>query len=214
MFEGELPKNAFKVNLCMGEYEDYLDRLDRRIYLTREISDDIIDSSMDSGLSLSTIIVDAIIAYNRADVGLAKKDRAPIRLYINSPGGNIMDGFAIVGAIKTSKTPVYTINIGQWASMAFLVGISGHKRFSLPDMTFLMHDGSNFVIGSTNKVQDQMDFNRRYEKEVIRAHVLECGKMSAEEYDSRVREEVYMLPSDALKYGFIDKIVKSLDEVI
>lgn len=214
MFEGELPKNAFKVNLCMGEYEDYLDRLDRRIYLTGEISDDVFDSGMDSGLSLSTVIVDAIIAYNRADVGLAKKDRAPIRLYINSPGGNIMDGFAIVGAIKTSKTPVYTINIGQWASMAFLVGISGHKRFSLPDMTFLMHDGSNFVIGSTNKVQDQMDFNRRYEKEVIRAHVLECGKMSAEEYDSRVREEVYMLPSDALKYGFIDKIVKSLDEVI
>lgn len=206
----DFPKAAMRVSLCMGEYESYLDGLDRRLYLATTIDDAIYDFDM----SKATELVDAIIAYNREDKDLPVKGRKPIRLYINSPGGDVTDGFAIVGAIKTSKTPVYTVNIGQWSSMAFLIGITGHKRFSLPDMTFLMHDGSNFMIGSTSKVQDKMEFDRRYEKEVIRAHVLEHGKMSAEEYDRRVREEVYMLPTDALEYGFIDKIVKSLDEII
>lgn len=204
------PKNFAKVSLCMGEYENYLDRQDRRLYLTTVIDDAIYDFDM----SKSTEIVDDIIAYNREDRDIPREERKPIRLYINSPGGDVRDGFAIVGAIRTSKTPVYTINIGQWSSMAFLIGITGHKRFSLPNMTFLMHDGNNFMFGTTGKVFDQVHFEERYENEVVREHVLKYGKMLAEEYDEKVRKEVYMLPEDALRYGFIDKIVESLDEII
>ena len=139
-----LPREQYRITLGMGEYEYYLDIQDRRLYLTTPIDNDVMDFGMSNAMSLT----DNIISYNREDQNLAISDRKPIRLYINSPGGDIVEGFSLVGAIETSKTPVYTINVGQWSSMAFLIGIAGHRRFSLPYMTFLMHDGSSFTYGS------------------------------------------------------------------
>ena len=206
----KFPEDKYRISAVMEEYERYLDERDRRLYLTSPI--DACDYDYD--MSMATQLVDNILAFNREDRDIPVTERKPIRLYINSPGGDITDGFAVVSAIKLSKTPIYTVNIGRWASMAFLIGITGHKRFSLPNMTFLMHDGQNFAYGSTTKVQDEAEFNKRYVKEVIRTHVLEHGKMTAEEYDRRVREEVYMLSSDALEYGFIDEIVENIDDIL
>ena len=137
-----------------------------------------------------------------------------ISLYINSPGGNLNEGFALIDAIKISKTPVYTINVGQWSSMSFLIGITGHKRFSLPSATFLMHDGSSGAFGSTSKVQDCVEFEKRFKNEVIKKHVLDHSKMQAVDYDALARVEYYLLPKDALERGFIDKIVDDIDAIL
>ena len=137
-----------------------------------------------------------------------------ISLYINSPGGNLNEGFALIDAIKISKTPVYTINVGQWSSMSFLIGIPGHKRFSLPSATFLMHDGSSGAFGSTSKVQDCVEFEKRFKNEVIKKHVLDHSKMQAVDYDALARVEYYLLPKDALERGFIDKIVDDIDAIL
>lgn len=98
--------------------------------------------------------------------------------------------------------------------MAFLIGISGHKRYSLPNMVFLMHDGSNFMYGSTGKVQDEAKFHERYEQNVIKNHILKHSNMKETEYDILTRVEYYMLPEDALVHGFIDKIATSMDEIL
>ena len=140
-------------------------------------------------------------------------EREPIRLYINSPGGDVTEGFALISAMELSKTPIHTINMGQWSSMAFLIGIAGHKRFSLPKASFLMHDGSIFLYGSANKVKDRIEFENRVEDEVVKPFVLEHSKMSEEEYDKLDRKEFYMLAKDALKYGFIDEVITELDAI-
>ena len=206
----EFPKDQCKISICMGEYERYLDQLDRRLYLTVPIE----DGAFDFDMTVATEIVDNIIAYNREDRDLPKEERKPIRLYINSPGGDVTDGFAIVNAIKISKTPIYTVNIGQWSSMAFLIGITGHRRFSLPNMTFLMHDGSTFTFGSSNKAQDKMKFEQRYENEVVKSHIMAYSKMTSSEYDALSRVEYYMLPEDAIKHGFIDEIVEDINTIL
>ena len=206
----ELPESRYRIGISMVEYEEYLDAVDRRLYLTAPIESD----DLDFGMSNGTHLTDSIIAYNRQDHGIDVEKRKPIRLYINSPGGDITDGFSVVSAIEASTTPVYTINIGQWSSMAFLIGITGHKRFSLPRMTFLMHDGSTWNIGTAKKVQDQAEFEKRFQYEVIRSHVLNHSHMKAVDYDALARVEYYMLPEDALERGFIDYIVGSLDEII
>ena len=125
-----------------------------------------------------------------------------------------MEGFSLIGAIKLSKTPVYTVNTGIWYSMAFLIGITGHKRFSLPYSAFLMHDGQNAVWDSGAKAQDKMDFDKRYELEVVKKHILENSNMKSTEYDSLIRVEYYMLPDDALERGFIDEVVTDLDDIL
>ena len=207
--------NGIKVGCDIYEYLGLQDIQDRRLYLKGIISSDM-DGCSGTDYMTAEDIVNYILQFNREDqtAGLSPTDRKPIRLYINSPGGDMTEGFPLVSAILLSKTPVYTINIGEWASMAFLIGISGHRRFSLPYMTFLMHDGSNFIHGSSSKVQDTAKFNERVEKEVVKRHVLAHSHITEKEYDKRFREEWYMLPEDALKNGFIDRIVESLDEIL
>lgn len=203
----------FEISLDLNGYFAYQEYQSRRLYLSTAIgyADGIV---LVSESSVADEIVEWIFDYNREDQGKPKEERQPIRLYINSPGGDVTLGFAIINAIKISKTPVYTVNVGQWSSMAFLIGICGHRRFSLPDMTFLMHDGSLFASGSTNKAQDKMKFDQRYESEVIKAHVLRHSKMTSSEYDALSRVEYYMLPKDALEHGFIDEIVTDIDTIL
>lgn len=133
---------------------------------------------------------------------------------IVSPGGDIYEGFSLVEVIKMSKTPVYTYNMGQWSSMAFYIGIAGHRRFSLPSAVFLLHDGSYGAYGSTGKVTDALEFHKQYEEEVIKEHVMGCSTMTSEEYDRCERRELYMIPPEALKHGFIDEIITDIEQLM
>lgn len=209
--------NDFKsqLQIGLGEWEQYNILLDRRVYLVSEIvsSDSVCDEYYRS--PIMQMVAD-IMDINRYDNehNIAPADRKPIRLYINSPGGDIAEGFALISVMKLSKTPIYTINIGSWCSTAFWIGIAGDKRFSLPYMTFLMHDGSSFIFDSANKVQDRMKFDERFRHEVIKKHVLEYSKMDSTEYDLLTRVEYYMLPEDALEHGFIDEIVTDINAIL
>ena len=199
----------------LHEYRRVEELDDRRLYLYGAIeSIDAEDKGLYYDASMASSLVEHILEFNRQDEGLRSDERKPIRLHINSPGGNIAEGFALVPAIELSKTPVYTVNVGQWSSMAFLIGICGHKRFSLPNMTFLMHDGATAMFGSTNKVQDRIDFEKRFEQEVIRRHVLKHSNMDQVDYDALARVELYLLPEDAIKRGFIDEIVTDIDAIL
>lgn len=202
-----------KISLNLGEFLAYREHLDRQLCLDTVINyaDGVV---LVGESSVADELAGWIFEYNREDRGKPIEERQPIRLYINSPGGDVTGGFAIISTIMTSKTPVYTINVGQWSSMAFLIGITGHRRFSLPNMTFLMHDGSLITAGSTNKAQDKMKFDQRYENEVVKAHVLKHSKMTSSEYDALSRVEYYMLPKDALEHGFIDEIVEDIDTIL
>ena len=209
----KLPPGKLNFNIgCSIDDWRYLKELeDRRLYLYGPVTS--LSGAVCSECA-SEEIVDNIINYNRLDHGKEPKDRTPIRLYINSPGGDVNEGFAIISAIETSKTPIYTINVGQWSSMAFLIGIAGQKRFSLPYSMFLMHDGSQIALGSSNKVQDQIDFSKKFEDEVIKPHVLKHSNMKSTNYDALARVEYYMLPKDALEYEFIDEIVTDIDTIL
>lgn len=147
-----------------------------------------------------------ILQFNREDFGIDPAQRKPILLYINSNGGEVDAGFALIDAIQNSKTPIYTINLGFQYSMGFLIGIAGHKRFATKNAKFLMHDGSNFIYNSGAKAQDQMEFNKKVEDRVKR-YILSRGSLSEEEYDSKLRVEWYMFADEAKEKGFVDLIV-------
>ena len=146
---------------------------------------------------------------------LAHEDnKKPIKLYINSPGGELTEGFSLVAAIKLSQTPIYTVNIGMWCSMAFLIGITGSKRYTLPFMTFLMHEASGFSFGKISNMEDKIKFDRKFSDTVVKPLVLEHSCMTDREYDLVVKNELYLLPDDALKYGFVDEIVTDINTIL
>ena len=208
-------KLNFDVKSTMEEFSYMMSLEDRRLYLYGEVAPVYCEESgVFLSVSLTSKMVEDIFSINREDTGIPVDKREPIRLYINSPGGDLTEGMALISAIEIFKTPVYTINVGQWSSMAFLIGITGHKRYSLPNMTFLLHEGSSFAMGTSSKVQDLLGFQKRFDDEVVKKHVLKHSKMSEAEYESQDRKEMYMLPEDAMKYGFIDEIVTDIDEIL
>ena len=93
--------------------------------------------------------IDFIMEINRDD-DLKEKEyidwkREPILLYINSFGGSVYDGLALVDIIQESKTPVYTIVIGSAMSMALWIFLAGKKKFIGKNATLMFHDISQSI---------------------------------------------------------------------
>lgn len=147
-----------------------------------------------------------ILQFNKEDMGKAPDTRVPILLYVVSNGGEVDSGFELIDVIQSSKTPVYTINLGYQYSMGFLIGLAGHKRFATKNAKYLMHDGSNFVYNSGAKAQDQMEFNRKVE-ERVKQYILSRSNVTSSEYDSKLRVEWYLFADEAKEKGFVDYII-------
>lgn len=190
---------------CLDEMFYLQDLKKRKMYLNCEITQGSVAS-----------IVRHILQFNAEDKGIAPEVRQPILLYIISEGGDVDAGFELIDAIQNSKTPVYTINLGYWYSMGFLIGLSGHKRYATKNAKFLMHDGSHFIYNSSAKARDQMRFNDRVE-ERVKEHVLSLSNLDGDEYDAKLRVEWYMFADEAKERGFVDCIIGEdcdIDEVI
>lgn len=160
--------------------------------------------------------VKMILQYNKEDKDVAPERRKPILLYLTTLGGDVDAGFELIDVIESSKTPVYTINLGYQYSMGFLIGLAGHKRFATKHAKFLMHDGSNFVYDSGAKAQDKMEFDKRVENRV-KDYVLAHSNVTSEEYDSKLRVEWYLFADEAKEKGFTDCIIGidcDIDEIV
>ena len=151
-------------------------------------------------------LVRHIIQYNRMDGALPPEERQPICLFIASNGGEIDAGFMLIDVIKSSKTPVYTVNMGYAYSMGFLIELAGHKRFAMPHAKYLMHDGSYGTYDSGAKAQDKLLFDKQVMAR-IRDFVLDNSNLTGEEYDSKLRIEWYMFNDEAKEKGFVDYII-------
>lgn len=194
-------------NLCLEDRFAKEDYEDRRLYLNSEVDETVIDS-----------IVYHILRYNREDKGKDVSERKPVILYINSPGGDIYNGYGLISAIESSITPVYTVNQGMCASMAFLIFLAGKRRFSMENSTFLMHDGSTGIMfESTSKMRDRMEFETGQIEEHTKKYVLSHTNINDKFYDEKYRVEWYMLPDEAKSYKICDYIVGkdcTIDEII
>lgn len=178
----------------------------RRLYINSIIDEEIISS-----------IVFYILKYNREDKGVPIESRKPIILYINSPGGSVIDGYGLIDAILCSKTPVYTVNQAFCASMGFLIFLAGQKRFSMPRSEFLLHDGFTGGMDSSAKMKDRMEFEAYQIEPMTKKYVLERTKISDETYDIKYRVEWYMLPKEAKENGVVTHIVGEdcdVDEIV
>nr|DAL32857.1 MAG TPA_asm: hypothetical protein [Caudoviricetes sp.] len=191
------------------EYSDKFDIEDneqRRIYINSEIDENIVDTA-----------VYHILRYNRLDKDTPIVSREPIKIYINSPGGSVADGYSLIDAIKLSKTPVYTINLANCLSMALLIFISGHKRFCMPHAEFLLHDGSSGCFDSVSKMQDRLKFESEQIDKMTKEYILSNTSITKEQYEMNMRKEWYFLPQEGKSIGVVDSIIGEdceLDEII
>lgn len=140
---------------------------------------------------------------------LANEDpKRDIKLYINSPGGSVYDGLAIIDTMDYVKPDVQTIGIGLQASMGAMLLACGAKgkRFLLPNARVMIHQPSS---GTQGKVTDQ---------EITLRESIEIKKRLIEIFAERTNKDVkqvekdmdrdnWMSAEDAKAYGIVDGII-------
>lgn len=105
----------------------------------------------------------ADVAYDISQINIEDDDkdkkekdfkRKPIKIYFNSFGGSVYDMWLLVDTILGSKTPVYTYCTGYAMSAAFIIFLSGHKRYMSPHATLMYHQ---IYCWRSGKYQDLVD---------------------------------------------------------
>lgn len=192
------PEIQIDVDSCLSTFEF----IERTIYLTDEINQDHANS-----------IFEMIRFWNKVDKEdkIPVEERLPIKIYINTPGGDIDAVFSIISSIKASLTPVHTITIGTGYSGGFFIGICGHKRFGLAHTSYLFHEGAAMDGGDAHKFLQRMEFYR-LQLSRLKQITLDNTKISNDEYESHRKDDWFMDPHDAIKYGVIDEILETLDD--
>lgn len=184
------------MNLSYADKFEIEDLLNRRLYLNSDIDSTVIDT-----------IGYSILRYNRLDFGIPTDKRKPIILYLNSLGGFVTDGYALIDIITNSHTPVYTVNLGICFSMGLLVFLAGHKRYAMPHSEFLLHDGQTGDINSVAKVKDRLEFESNYLEPMNKRYILEHTTIDEELFDKNYRKEWYFLPDEGKAIGVVDYII-------
>lgn len=141
----------------------------------------------------------------------AEDPERDISLYINSPGGSITAGLAILDTMRFIKPDIVTICVGQAASMAAVLLAAGRKgkRYSLPHSRILIHQPS--MSGLAGQAAD-IDI---YAKEILRmrATLNQILADSTGQPVDRVERDVdrdYIMDADqAMAYGMIDRVISS-----
>ena len=134
-----------------------------------------------------------------------------INLYINSPGGSITDGMAIVDTINYIKCPVSTICVGMAASMGAVLLASGAKgkRYATPNAEILIHQpliGGGGISGQTTEIKIHADHMVKTRDKLNRLLSERTGQ-SLETIERDTERDNYMTAEEALKYGLIDGIL-------
>jgi ATP-dependent Clp protease protease subunit len=177
----------------------YAEQLENReLFLAEVVDDDVIYD-----------IAHHIIRFNREDKDVPVEQRKPIKIYINSYGGDLIAINSVISTIKLSKTPVYTYNLGKAFSAGGLLLIAGHKRFTFADSVVLIHQGSSGASGTTSQVIDQVEFQKRQE-ERVKAFILGATKITPEQYKDKFKEEWFFFGDESIELGVTDELITEL----
>lgn len=138
----------------------------------------------------------------------AEDPKKDIKMYINSPGGAIYDGFAIYDTMQHLKCDVSTYGMGLQASMgAFLLssGAKG-KRFLLPNATVMIHQPSAGTRGKVTDMEIDLKEGLRLKKRLTEILAKNCGK-TFDQLERDQDRDYWMSAEEAKKYGLVDEVI-------
>ena len=154
-----------------------------------------------------------ILKWNMEDKGKKQEDREPIWIYLMNYGGDADLMFSMVDVISLSKTPVYTVNLGQCCSAAALIFLAGHKRFMLPGASMLLHQGSGEIQGDAGKVLDQAEAYKVILKR-MNDFIRERTKINPRLLQKKKSNDWTIDAKFCIENGVCDRIVDSIDELV
>lgn len=139
----------------------------------------------------------------------AEKD---ISLYINSPGGEVYSGLAILDTMNFIKPQVSTICVGMAASMAAVLLSAGAKgkRFCLPHSKVMIHQPSGGAQGQQTEIEIVAEEIKKTRRELNQI-LSDASGQPIDKVQADTERDNYLTAVEALDYGLIDRIVTSRD---
>ncbi len=167
---------------------------DRIVFIGSAISDDVANAVVAQLLFLQ-----------------AEDPKAPVNLYINSPGGSVSAGMAIYDTMQFISCEVATYCVGQAASMAAVLLAAGTrgKRHALPNARILIHQP---MAGMEGSAEDIMIHAKEFGKikERLNNILLKHTGHPLEKIEKDTDRDRFMSAEEARDYGLIDRVVEKL----
>ncbi len=151
---------------------------------------------------VANIIIAQLLFLNAED---PKKD---ITLYVNSPGGSVTAGLAIIDTMNNIKNDVSTVCVGVAASMGAIILSAGAKgkRFALPNSEVMIHQPLGGVEGQASDIEITAKHILK-----IRENINKMLSKNTGQPISKIEEDVdrdfFMSAEEAKKYGIVDKVL-------
>ncbi len=138
-----------------------------------------------------------------------------IYLYINSPGGEVTAGLAIYDTMQYVSSPVATLCMGQAASMGALLLAAGEPgmRYALPNSRIMIHQPAGGARGQATDIDIQAREILRM-KECLNDILARHTGQPLKKIVGHTDRDHFMAPEDARKFGIIDRILTSRNEVV
>ena len=135
----------------------------------------------------------------------AKKE---ISMYINSPGGSVTAGLAILDTMRMVKCPVATYCVGQAASMGAILLSAGEKgkRHALPNARIMIHQPWGGAQGKASDIEITAKEILRL-KEILNGILADASGKTLEEVTKDTDRDHFMSAEEAKKWGIVDKVL-------
>ena len=164
---------------------------DRIVFVGGEIDDD-----------MANAIVAQLLFLQAQD---AEKE---VSMYINSPGGSVTAGLAILDTMKMVKCPVATYCVGQAASMGAILLASGEKgrRYALPHARIMVHQPWGGAQGKASDIEITAREILRL-KEMLNGILAESAGKTLESVTNDTDRDHFMSAEEAKTWGIVDKVL-------
>ena len=135
-----------------------------------------------------------------------------ISIYINSPGGSVTAGLAILDTMRFVKPHISTFCVGQAASMAAMLLSAGEKakRFALPNSRIIIHQPLGGVQGQASDIDIQAREILRMRESLNMILVATTGQPISKIAEDTDRDYIMTAPQ-AKEYGIIDEVIEERD---
>jgi ATP-dependent Clp protease protease subunit len=133
-----------------------------------------------------------------------------VQMIVNSVGGHVSAGFAIIDMMEWSRLPVYTTGVGMVASMGLAIFMAGEKgqRVLTPRTSVLSHRFSGMIAGHYSDLIARRKEEDFLHERLIRHYMEHTSLKTPEEVESVLLRDVdaWLTPEEAMEYGIADRI--------
>ena len=177
-----------------GQYDRLLKT--RSLFLCGEINKDSADK----------LIKDLVVLESESD--------EPVRIFINSPGGDVDAGFAIYDMVRFVSCPVIMVGMGLVASAAALVLLSvpSDRRVGLPNSSYLIHQPLSEMRGNATEIEIHAQQLEKM-KDKLNRIISEATGVSLDKVTLDTDRDHWLDAGEAISYGLISKVIASRSEL-